>query len=154
MKIRALDYDNLRQWYMLSNTPAYLYKHFAKEETLLQLALKSSVRELIGIFEEAIHDVPKELDDLITLYAVMIAICQKDAMDEYELAKDFLDKVRQCEIGWFEELVSICKSTRFPTFYAKGIQKATLVTPSRADTSTQTIIDQGKPLVTKEKRNG
>ncbi len=102
-----LNMDSLKTIYIVSNTPMYLYKNFRKDASVQELSNRYSADELIDLFYQIMGDMGKEIEQLTTLYAIMMSLTYK----ECQQAKVFFETQELYDIEWFEEFRDIYFST-------------------------------------------
>ncbi|MDD5681271.1 MAG: hypothetical protein PHI59_08550 [Candidatus Omnitrophica bacterium] len=108
---RELNIHILKEIYIFSNTPMYLYKNFRKDLGIQLLANKYSFADLIDFFENTILKERLELDEIVCIYAIIIAL----TYIEYYKTAFFFEKLDTYNFKWAKELkyiiMSFAKST-------------------------------------------
>ena len=66
--------DRLARIYAVSNTPAYLFKHFRKDPEIQSLAKKSSPDELISLIQQTECKEKLSLTDVVKVYIATVAL--------------------------------------------------------------------------------
>lgn len=110
-KLRLLDLESLRQIKILSNTPAYLYKHFKNNNSVQRLASSSSVDDLKSILEYLKNRKRKSNDYEVKVYAVAVALGFK----EYGEVRNLLVMLDSFNIKWMRELKRMLSTSFRPT---------------------------------------
>lgn len=104
---KLLDLETLKEIFIVSNTPLYLYKNFRKNGTVQGLSNRYSTYTLIKFFETAINNQNDNLDRLVSIYSIIIALTFKD----YSEIHHFFNKLDSYEIEWSKELKAIFMSS-------------------------------------------
>lgn len=107
-----IDIDSLKDVYLVSNTPLYLYKNFVNDQSVQELKLSNTTQELVEEFIHISNIEIEEIDDLVYAYAIYIAILLKDD----NLTNTFIDSAGDINFEWFGDLKSIYEETITPTY--------------------------------------
>ena len=82
------DLADLRETYLLANTPAYLFKHFRNSPIVMALADKHSMHQLLYGVRGATRTSAHRQDDLIEGYACLAAMTIKDPSAAIRMLRD------------------------------------------------------------------
>lgn len=99
-KLKYLDLESLRQIVLLSNTPAYLYKHFRISVSLRGFAQACSVDDLDDILSSLRQRKRKTGNYAVTLYAVAVALSFK----EYSKVRPLLGELGRFDAKWIHQI--------------------------------------------------
>lgn len=100
LKLKLLDLDSLRQIRLVSNTPAYLYKHFRRNGSLQRFADSCSATDLAEMLDSLEQRKRKTGNYEITLYAIAVALSLKD----YSEVRTLLNRLSKFDIKWMPEI--------------------------------------------------
>lgn len=99
----VLNIEKLSGIYLKANVPSYLYEHFRKEESIVELA-KYNAEELMGLFKTYIEE-DFSFDNLIIIYSLVMALSLKSYR---EIEGFFKEELSKYQLEWLGELKSIC----------------------------------------------
>ena len=106
------EFINLKNIFLVSNVPEYLYYHFRAAPSVQQFAKDIAVQEIIeGLNEKAIESSAAEavdIDSIISQYLLVTALTFKDTKE----AIDAFKKLDLSYLDWGEELKNIYFSTQ------------------------------------------
>lgn len=71
---KNLNVRRLAEIWVVSNTPAYLLKHYRNEESVRNLAKKSKIDELLSKVSYHTENPCRNIDEITELYAALVAI--------------------------------------------------------------------------------
>ncbi|MCI0488619.1 MAG: hypothetical protein L0229_18685 [Blastocatellia bacterium] len=111
--MKKLDLETLKSHYIVSNTPAYLYKYFRRDNSVQKLAEAASYSELEKIFNSKLKKKEKDLDDLVIIYALVVALSYHD----YSKVRSFFEKLSDVDIEWLSNIKEIYLSSAEVTQY-------------------------------------
>lgn len=98
-----LDISSLEETFISANTPLYIYKNFRKNNSIQNLAEMFDSDYLIKLFNTLVREKRKDLETLIFIYSVIIALTFKD----YFKVKRFFSKLDAYRLEWSKELKEI-----------------------------------------------
>lgn len=97
---QQIDVDELVGTYMVSNTPAYLYKHYRRSESVAWMAGNLSVEQLVALLREAREKLIKSPADMALAYAAVVALSLKD----YELVREIIEGLDTTGLEWGKDI--------------------------------------------------
>lgn len=108
---REINVEEIDLIYIVSNTPAYLFKRMRGSESVLWMASNLSTEKLVQLYtylrsEEGNNNYPVSLS-----YATLIALSTK----ELSLATDTLKRLPLIGLDWGKQILSIANSQAVPT---------------------------------------
>jgi len=101
--LHASELQDLKEIFLLANTPSYLYKNFRQNNSINRLSQKYEAQELITYFKVTAESEKIIFDDVITIYALLVAMSFK----EYGVIKKFLSEMGKYQLEWLDELKTI-----------------------------------------------
>jgi len=104
--LQSINFENLIGIYLVSNTPAYLYKHFRSSTTIYELS-RESVIDLTSEYMSISSKVEKNLEDIVKAYSIICAFTFKSSME----AEDFFSKADMDFLDWGEFIQKLFLST-------------------------------------------
>ena len=111
MKNFKIDKENLKEVYLISNTPLYLFKNFVRDESIQELKLNHTTEELVQEFDEISNQEIEEIDSLVYAYAIYISILLKND----SLTDSFIENEGNINFEWFTDLRNIYEEKITPT---------------------------------------
>jgi hypothetical protein len=106
-RITKLDYDLLRDIYILSSSPNFLWRRFRSDLGVRSMAAELSSDELIEGFNEIITGDLENIDNKVAAYATMIALSLKHYSNKIRL---FFGQIQEYQLEWINDLVALCLS--------------------------------------------
>lgn len=100
--VENLDFKGLKEIYMVSNTPDYLFKKFRELASVQTLSQKNNVEALQNILTEIASEPISEIHALISVYAILVALSFKPVSQ----IKTLLENL-ELQIQWGDRLKSI-----------------------------------------------
>jgi hypothetical protein len=97
--VQKLDFEGLKEIYMMANTPGYLFKNIRSLASVESLAKNYSVDELQNALEEIATEPISEIAGLLSVYAILIALSFKPL---YQI-KPLLENL-ELQIQWGDHL--------------------------------------------------
>jgi hypothetical protein len=97
----TLNIENLEGKLAVSNTPAYLYKHYRADKSVYELS-KNNTPELIDALRKIFKDV-ESTEHLAKIYAIVIALTFKP----YNEVKDFFEAFKDSGLMWAGKIAEI-----------------------------------------------
>lgn len=113
--------DELREIYLLANTPGQIYRWFRESKILSDLAVKENEQELIEQYTARSNKEERTIDDVVIAYAILVVI----SFFEYGEGKLLLEKLDLSKLQWAEDLKRIYFQAVIPTIYIIESGKAT-----------------------------
>lgn len=107
------NFEKIKQHYYFANTPNYLFKKLREEQTVEEFAKNNNVENLVKIFNDYLKENRLEVDDLIFMYVIIVALTFKSKQD----VTKFFEKLDDYQIEWFKEFKNIYLNSFIPTEY-------------------------------------
>lgn len=104
---KKLDIDSLMEIYMLANTPFYLYKHFKRNPSIIDVSREFTSEELISTFYNIVDNGISDIKALIFIYGLVIASTNKP----YAEVHHFFKELKRFNLKLFDEISDIYLST-------------------------------------------
>lgn len=111
-----LDIETLKKDYVLANTAAQLYRSFKSNSSVRLLGEKEKLEILVEGYKSRASKEQKTIEDLVELYAILIAI----SLHDYEIAVELLKKLDTSALEWGVEFIDIYQQESRPTLYIAG----------------------------------
>lgn len=97
--LNSNELQDLKEIFLVANTPSYLYKNFRQNNSINRLSQKYKTQELITYFESTAKSEKIVFDDVITIYALVVALSFKN----YDEIKEFLIEMGKYRLEWLDE---------------------------------------------------
>lgn len=86
--LTILNEPQLARIYLVANTPSYLYRHFRADSSVLEIAKRNTIDDLVS-FAASIANAPKRtLRDVVSAYAALVALTFKNQHEVSEKTAD------------------------------------------------------------------
>lgn len=104
----ALNLSALADIYVLANTPAYLFKNFRADDSVMAVASDMSAQTLGAELDKLLTGNSLSFSELVGAYALLIALTFK----EYREAREVLGLLDLAKLEWGRTLVAIWEFRR------------------------------------------
>ncbi len=105
MKINDKILDLVKQVVFIANTPSYIYNSLRDEQVILEFANTKTAMEILKQLKDIEGKREKTIDDVVTVYLLVIALSLKNEIDTSQLFNlEFKD------VEWFDYIVAIVNS--------------------------------------------
>jgi hypothetical protein len=108
---KELNLESIKEIFILANIPMYIYKHFKEDSSIQFLSKKYSTNEFIDFYNKLTENEITELDDIVIIYSILMAISFKN----YNEINQFFEDIKPIEIRWFNKLKEIIQSLAIPS---------------------------------------
>ncbi len=123
---KVLNLEELKIKFFAANTPFYLYEHFSKNASVMQLSLNYTSEILIKYFKNIARKKIDDLETLVKIYAVVIALTLK----EYSEVFSFIKSLGSYRFRWFNEIKEIFMSQSSTSQFHDKTSRKIIVLPS------------------------
>lgn len=103
---KILNIEALETKLVFANTPTYLYKNFQRDNSVIKISTLLTFSELKKSFDEAMQLEKKELDDLVLIYAILIALTHKPNLE----VQKFFNDLAEVNLKWASDIKEIYQS--------------------------------------------
>ena len=104
--MKLIDQSDLKQLaisYLFANTPMYLYRHFSRNISLKELAVKNPIKRLVTEYELRTAKKKKTVEDITIAYSILVAI----TFLKYDKALAAFDMIDLSKLDWGNEIKDI-----------------------------------------------
>lgn len=98
-----VNYAFLEEKVAFANTPMYLYQNFRRDDSIIRLASANSTYELQHLLSYLIENGTKDLNNLVLIYSIIIALTFKNPKE----VDPFFEKLSDTKIKWAKEISDI-----------------------------------------------
>jgi len=99
----SIDTQELVQIFILSNTPYYLFKKFFSHPNIEILSEQYSTDDLIGLFEKEIIKEKNTYEEVVLVYAILIALTKKP----FNEVEQFFIQLGEATFRWAKQISKI-----------------------------------------------
>jgi hypothetical protein len=97
------DRDRLGRIYLVANTPSYLYRHFRRDSSVIELARATSTDALAGFVRE-VQDLPERSPtDVAAAYAAVVALTFHDP----ERVRAEMGDISESALAWIGPILKL-----------------------------------------------
>lgn len=133
---KILNIEALESKLVFANTPTYLYKNFQRDNSVIKISSMLTFSKLKKYFDELIQLDKKELDDLVLIYAILIALTHKP----HKEVKDFFEDLDSINLKWASDIkeiyyskIKVTNSASYELGYKSGLTSQANCTNSSED---------------------
>lgn len=133
-----IDFTNLSEKYLVSNTGNFLYKNFRSNSSVLELSKKHTTDFLINQFTYFLNKFPKDEEDMVIIYSIVIAL----TFHVGEKVDGFFIKLKASNLKWGEKISAIyfSKNNIITDVRNVNIQTIQQIIPSKKSDSANNLI--------------
>lgn len=129
--LEKLNLNAVLRYYMLANTPRYLYRHLREEPSLASLAESSTPRELLDEIT-ARETSGQTVEDFAIAYALLVAL----SFQNYGAVVAVLADWQPIKLAWGKSIAAILAQSAIVTTAARlDARSGRIVTTSEQDTT-------------------
>jgi len=146
-----LNIERLAEYYILSNTPYFLFKKFSNEDSIKVMAEKYSTNELIELFKQKYLSELKSIEEVVMLYSILISLLFKP----YDEVKNFMSEVPKYNFRWSKQISDIYFSKKISEnflFFNMNYKTLSTLKSNSSGTSDDKIEHKVKPKIILEEK--
>ncbi|MBI5662550.1 MAG: hypothetical protein HZC46_10435 [Ignavibacterium album] len=146
-----LNIEKLAEYYILSNTPYFLFKKFSNEDSIKVMSEKFTTNELIELFKQKYLSELKSIEEVVMLYSILISMIFKP----YEEVKNFMSEVPKYNFRWSKQISEIFFSKKISenvSFINMNYKTLSTLKSNSSGTSDDKIEYKVKPKIILEEK--
>ena len=116
--------SSLASYYLLANTPTYLYRRFRESPTVQRLATEATAYQLVQSLLKIDKLKQRNLSDVVTAYALTVALTFLEQRDVSKALRG--KKVKNIE--WVDRILKLGNQKMVPTARSEVLVKPRIVT--------------------------